>query len=61
MLESGKTADLSILVSADLRQRPVGKGERGDQVEPGKTAGTRGKPQYLPRGEQGPAGARGNS
>ena len=31
------------------------------KLEPDKIARSRGKPQYLPSGEQSPAGARGNS
>ena len=60
MLESGRTADLRMLLMADLRHKPEGSSESGVQSEQGKIAGTRGKPQNLPKGETGPAGARGN-
>ena len=46
---------------ADLRHRPVGSRESGVQTVKGKIAGTSGKPQYLLKGETGPAGAKGNS
>lgn len=61
MLESGRTADLRMLVMAALRQSPVGKGDSRVHSELGNRAGTKGNPQNLPKGDAGPAGARGNS
>ena len=59
--ESGSTADLRILLMADLRHRPVGSRESEVHSVKGKIAGTSGKPQNLLKGETGPAGAKGNS
>ena len=51
---SGSIAVRSILVRAEWSIKPVGNRESADQGEPGKTAGTIGKPQERSRGESGP-------
>lgn len=60
-LVSGRTAERRILVSAARRTIPEGSRESADQDEPGKIAGTNGKPQERSNGESGPEGARGMS